>query len=73
MPMWRQISQDIQAKIAAGLLRPGDKLPSTREMAETYQVAPATVRKAVDILLATGVLRGHQGVGVFVAGSQDES
>lgn len=68
VPMWRQISEDIQRKIAAGLLKPGDKLPSTREMSETYEVAPATVRKAIDILLATGVLRGHQGVGVFVAG-----
>jgi GntR family transcriptional regulator len=69
VPMWRQVQQDIQRKIAAGLLKPGDKLPSTVEMADQYDTSPGTVRKAVDILIAMGVLRGHQGLGVFVAES----
>jgi GntR family transcriptional regulator len=67
--MWRRISDDIQTSIARGVLKPGEKLPSTRELADQYQVAPGTVRKAVDVLLALGVLRGHQGRGVYVAES----
>lgn len=67
VPMWRQVQQDIQARISRGLLKPGDKLPSTAEMAGQYDTSPGTVRKAVDILIAMGVLRGHQGKGVFVA------
>jgi GntR family transcriptional regulator len=69
VPMWRQVQQDIQRKIQAGVLKPGDKLPSTVEMADQYDTSPGTVRKAVDILIAMGVLRGHQGLGVFVAES----
>lgn len=71
VPMWRQVQEDIQRRIAAGLLKPGEKLPSTAQMAEQYDTSPGTVRKAVDILIAIGVLRGHQGLGVFVAGSQE--
>lgn len=67
VPMWRVVQQDIQARIERGLLKPGDQLPSTASMAEQYDTSPGTVRKAVDILIAMGVLRGHQGKGVFVA------
>lgn len=71
VPMWRQVQRDIQRRIERGLLKPGDQLPSTKDMAEQYNTSPGTVRKAVDILIAMGVLRGHQGLGVFVAGSED--
>lgn len=63
----QRIINDITEQIDAGTLKPGDKLPSTRELAERYGVAPTTVRDAVGRLLDRGVLRGHQGVGVFIA------
>lgn len=67
VPVWKIVQQDIQTRITRGLLKPGDKLPSTRQMADQYDTSPGTVRKAVDILIAMGVLRGHQGRGVYVA------
>jgi len=73
VPMWKQVQDDILRRIEAGLLKPGDQLPSTTAMADQYDTSPGTVRKAVDILIAMGVLRGHQGLGVFVAGSKDDS
>lgn len=67
VPLWRRIRQEIQDKINAGILQPGDKLPTTRELAEQYDTSGVTVRKAIDILIEAGVLEGRQGIGVFVA------
>jgi GntR family transcriptional regulator len=67
VPLWRRIRQDIQGQIAAGVLKPGDKLPTTKELAEQYDTSGVTVRKAVEVLIEAGVLEGRQGIGVFVA------
>ncbi|MGY0002497.1 GntR family transcriptional regulator [Micromonospora sp. I033] len=66
-PLWRRIRREIQAKVDAGILKPGDKLPTTKELAEQYETSGVTVRKAIDLLIEAGVLEGRQGVGVFVA------
>lgn len=67
VPLWRVVRDDLRARIKAGILKPGDKLPSTRELADQYETSPVTVRKAVDILIESGELLGRQGLGVFVA------
>lgn len=65
-PYYRRIMNDIKQKIDSGELPPGAELPSTRELAEQYQVSPGTVRTAVNFLLEAGILEGHQGLAVFV-------
>ncbi|WP_027644643.1 GntR family transcriptional regulator [Salinispora oceanensis] len=67
VPLWRVIRDDLRARIKVGILKPGDKLPSTRELADQYETSSVTVRKAVDILIESGELLGRQGMGVFVA------
>lgn len=67
VPLWRRIRQDILDRIGAGILKPGDKLPTTKELADQYDTSGVTVRKAVEILIEAGVLEGRQGIGVFVA------
>lgn len=67
VPLWRRIRQEIQAQIDAGILKPGDKLPTTKQLAERYDTSGVTVRKAVEVLIESGVLEGRQGIGVFVA------
>ncbi|MFB9546954.1 winged helix-turn-helix domain-containing protein [Micromonospora sagamiensis] len=57
---------DLRVKIERGLLKPGDKLPTTKELADEYQTSVGTARKAVEILLEAGVVEGRQGLGVFV-------
>lgn len=64
---YERIVADIRSKIHAGELRPGDRLPSTRELREQYGCSQVTVRTAILLLQAEGLLRGDQGVGVFVA------
>ncbi|WP_326550341.1 winged helix-turn-helix domain-containing protein [Micromonospora sp. NBC_01813] len=66
-PHYRRIIADIRQRIASGEWPPGHRLPSTRELADLYQVrSQSTVRQAITILIETGELYGHQGLGVFV-------
>lgn len=66
-PLWRTIRTDLRRQIQAGLLKPGDKLPSTKELADKYDTSPVTVRRAVETMIELGELTGRQGVGVFVS------
>lgn len=66
-PHYRRIMRDIRERIASGELKPGDRLPSTAELAEQYAVSPPTVRQAITLLAETGELVGHQGLSVRVA------
>ena len=68
VPYWQRIVADLRRKIADGTYPPGSRLPSTPQLAAAYKVAPATVRRAVKVLLEAEELRGHQGLGVFVPG-----
>ena len=70
VPMYRQIMREIKRRIEIGDLRPGDKLPTTKELAEQYDTSTGTVRKAVEILLEAEILEGRQGLGVFVPAPQ---
>jgi DNA-binding GntR family transcriptional regulator len=66
-PLWRQIRDDLRAKISAGIYPPGSKLPSTRLLAEEYETSHMTVRRALDSMIELGELVGRMGIGVFVA------
>ncbi|MEQ4302018.1 GntR family transcriptional regulator [Plantactinospora sp. B6F1] len=67
-PLWRQIRDDLRAKIRAGIYPPGSKLPSTRELADEYETSHVTVRRAVDSMIERDELVGRTGIGVFVVG-----
>ncbi|MGI5214638.1 winged helix-turn-helix domain-containing protein [Plantactinospora sp. CA-290183] len=64
----QRIAQDIRSKITSGEYKPGDKLPSLRELTAHYGVSAEPVRSAILILQAEGLLEGHQGKGVYVTG-----
>ena len=66
-PIYRQIMRQIVDSIAGGRLRPGDKLASHRELAESLVIAPLTVKKAYDELEQAGYLETQRGRGTFVA------
>lgn len=56
----------IRAAIVAGRLRPGDRLPSTRELSRRLSVSRTTVGVAFDRLLAEGFVTSRVGAGTFV-------
>ena len=67
LPIYRQIMRQVMEGIAGAILKPGDKLPSHRELSEQLVIAPLTVKKAYDELEAQGYLETRRGLGTFVA------
>lgn len=65
--------RDALAEMAATELGPDDAIPSERELMATYDVSRATVRKAIDGLVADGLLTRVHGRGTFVARPRLES
>jgi len=66
-PIWRQIEDGVGRLATSGRLRPGEALPSIRELARQLRVNPATVSKAYQRLADAGVLVVRRGEGTFVA------
>lgn len=66
-PYHRQLYEQIRAAILAGRLRPGDRLPATRDLALRLGIARNTVARAYGDLLAEGYLEGKVGSGTYVA------
>ena len=56
----------IKQLIGQGRLMPGQKLPSTRTLAERLKIARNTVLHAYDDLIAQGYCRSHRGIGTFI-------
>ncbi|WP_159996941.1 PLP-dependent aminotransferase family protein [Roseomonas sp. 18066] len=61
-----QIVRHVRQAVLSGALRPGDRLPSTRQLAEELGLARQTVVLAFDRLLADGFLVMRPGAGTFV-------
>lgn len=68
---YERIADDIASAIATGMLKPGDKLPSLRDLCVAHHASFATVRTSVLILKARGLIVGQQGVGMYVADLED--
>ncbi len=66
-PLYLQLHRLIAEAIASGRLKPGDSLPSERELAATTGLSRVTVRKGVAELVASGQLVQRRGSGTFVA------
>lgn len=73
MARYREIADDIRAKIKSGFYAEGSKLPSISELMTTYQVdGLQTIRNAQQLLVEEGYLASQQGVGVFVISKDPE-
>ena len=66
-PLYVQLKETILDEIASGRLKPGDQLPSHRELCETYQMSHMTVRRAITELTNEGVISAVPGKGIYVA------
>lgn len=67
MPIYEQIMQKLKELCIKGVLKPGDKLPSVREMASMIIANPNTVSKAYKELEREGVIETLRGRGTFVS------
>ncbi len=64
--LWRRIADDIRLDIVGGKLARGEQLPTEAVMAERFSANRHTVRRALAVLAAEGVVRAEQGRGTFV-------
>jgi GntR family transcriptional regulator len=67
VPVYRQVMDQLKYYIAGGTLRPGDQIPSIRELATALAVNPTTVVKAYTELEREGVIAMRHGKGAFIA------
>jgi GntR family transcriptional regulator, phosphonate transport system regulatory protein len=65
--LWRQIVRAVEADIAAGIWQPGARLPTEAQLSQTFGVNRHTVRRALEELSRSGLVRVEQGRGSFVA------
>jgi GntR family transcriptional regulator len=66
-PLYRQVYDILVRKIADGVWKPGEMLPSEQVLAREMGVSHGTVRKVLDALTAENLLLRRQGKGTFVA------
>jgi len=66
IPIYVQIVEQVKAMAAAGLLRPGDQLPTVREVASDLRINFNTVARAYRLLHEEGVISTQQGRGTFL-------
>jgi GntR family transcriptional regulator len=65
-PLYARLRQAIHNRVTSGEWRPGDQIPTIRELGEQYGVSRITVVQALDELAREGMLIRWQGKGVFV-------
>ena len=72
-PLYAQLERGLRAAIAAGRLRPGDQLPTVRQLAVDLRLNANTVARVYAALERNGVLETRRGVGSFVRATAAEA
>lgn len=65
-PIYRQLKERVIAMMLDGVLKPGDALPSVRQVAADYQLNPITVSRAYQELADEALVEKRRGLGMFV-------
>jgi len=72
VPVYRQLIDQVLGGIASGVLKPGDQLPTVRQVAVDLEINPNTVARAYREMEIRGVLDTQQGSGTFVSNQKIE-
>lgn len=72
VPIYRQLTDMVRSKIAAGEILPGTKMPTVRELSKDLGVAQGTIKRAYDELELMGVVEKAQGKGTFISDGKKE-
>ncbi|MDR0446836.1 MAG: GntR family transcriptional regulator [Oscillospiraceae bacterium] len=66
-PIYEQVADNLRDLILTGVLPPGSRLPSVRELAESLTINPNTAQKAYRELESRGYVYSSSGLGTFVS------
>ena len=66
VPSYRQVVDQVRQAVRLGILRPGDRLPTVREVVKQIAINPNTVHRAYRDLEAQGLTEGRPGSGTFI-------
>src|SRR5205823_14411761 len=69
VPVYRQMIDQVKYYVASDALKPGDQLPSIRELAQSLAINPTTVVRVYTELEHEGVIEMRHGKGAFVTAS----
>ncbi|MED9970030.1 MAG: GntR family transcriptional regulator [Ruminococcus sp.] len=67
LPIFIRIVNGVKDHILMGEVKEGEKLPSTPQLAKTYEINIATVNRAYNILVDEGIVFKKRGIGMFVS------
>jgi GntR family transcriptional regulator len=67
-PSYREIAEELAARVESGEFVRGSVLPSNRELAHEYGVSRGTIARAMKVLQDAGLVVGRQGRGQYVVG-----
>ncbi|ACZ31371.1 transcriptional regulator, GntR family [Xylanimonas cellulosilytica DSM 15894] len=67
VPVYEQIRAQVAAAVAVGTLKPGDRLPASRDLARDLGIAVGTVQRAYKELEASGVVESRRRTGTVIA------
>lgn len=67
VPRYYQLKEIMRERVSAGEWKPGDLIPSERELSETYNISRMTARQAITDLVNEGLFYREQGRGTFVS------
>lgn len=70
-PVYLQLVEQMQAKIISGYYKPGDKLPSVRDLAAQATVNPNTMQKAMAELERTGLIFTNRTSGRLITSDEE--
>ena len=73
VPIFEQLVLQVKYAVARGAYRPGDRLPSVRQLALDTLVNPNTVAKAYRELEREDIVRTRRGLGIFVADGAEKA
>jgi GntR family transcriptional regulator len=65
-PPYRQVADQLRQAITSGAYAPGERLPSRRQLAREYGIAPMTLGSALNVLREEGLIAIAHGSGVYV-------
>ncbi len=71
-PLYKSVQRSLMEQLASGELKPGQLIPSERQLATEYAVSIGTLRKAIDELVENRILIRQQGKGTYVASHDRE-